>query len=96
MIKNKESAARQIHGTTQSTHNAKREKIKKSLALINELHVQDSAIQDSTNSDEELDLLKSTKTQAPPVVVPLELAGCMIHFKHRLPNHEEIESLKQY
>ena len=30
------------------------------------------------------------------VVVPLELSGCMIHFKHRLPTTEEIESLKQY
>ena len=30
------------------------------------------------------------------VVVPLELAVCMIHFKHRLPTHEELESLKQY
>jgi hypothetical protein len=30
------------------------------------------------------------------LVVPLELAGCMIHFKHRLPNTEEINSLKQY
>jgi hypothetical protein len=31
-----------------------------------------------------------------PLVVPLELAGCMIHFKHRLPTTEEINSLKQY
>jgi hypothetical protein len=31
-----------------------------------------------------------------PLVVPLELAGCMIHFKHRLPTTEEIHSLKQY
>jgi hypothetical protein len=30
------------------------------------------------------------------LVVPLELAGCMIHFKHRLPTIEEINSLKQY
>jgi hypothetical protein len=28
------------------------------------------------------------------LVVPLELAGCMIHFKHRLPTTEEINSLK--
>ena len=28
--------------------------------------------------------------------VPLELAGCMIHFKHRLPTSEECESLKRY
>jgi hypothetical protein len=30
------------------------------------------------------------------LVVPLELAGCTIHFKHRLPTTEEINSLKQY
>jgi hypothetical protein len=30
------------------------------------------------------------------LVVPLELAGCMIHFKHRLPTTEQINSLKQY
>jgi hypothetical protein len=29
-------------------------------------------------------------------VIPLKLAGCMIHFKHRLPSTEEINSLKQY
>jgi hypothetical protein len=29
-------------------------------------------------------------------VVSLELAGYMIHFKHRLPTTEEINSLKQY
>jgi hypothetical protein len=30
------------------------------------------------------------------LVIPLELSGCMIHFKHRLPTTEEINSLKQY
>jgi hypothetical protein len=30
------------------------------------------------------------------LVIPLELEDCMIHFKHRLPNTEEINSLKQY
>jgi hypothetical protein len=30
------------------------------------------------------------------LVVHLELAGCMIHFKHRLPTTEEFNSLKQY
>jgi hypothetical protein len=29
------------------------------------------------------------------LVVLLEVAGCMIHFKHRLPTTEEINSLKQ-
>jgi hypothetical protein len=30
------------------------------------------------------------------LVVPLELAGFMIHFKHRLPTTEEINAVKQY
>jgi hypothetical protein len=30
------------------------------------------------------------------LLIPLELAGCMIHFNHRLPTTEEINSLKQY
>jgi hypothetical protein len=30
------------------------------------------------------------------LVIPLELAECMIHFKHRLPSTEEINSIKQY
>jgi hypothetical protein len=30
------------------------------------------------------------------LVVPLELAGCMIHFKFRLPTTEVINSLKHY
>jgi hypothetical protein len=30
------------------------------------------------------------------LVVPLEPAGCMINFKQRLPNTEEINTLKQY
>jgi hypothetical protein len=30
------------------------------------------------------------------LVIPLELAGCMIHFKQRLPTTEEVNSLKQY
>ena len=30
------------------------------------------------------------------LTVPLDLFGCMVHFKHRLPTTEEITSLKQY
>jgi hypothetical protein len=30
------------------------------------------------------------------IFIPLELAGCMTHFKHRLPTTEEINSLEQY
>jgi hypothetical protein len=29
------------------------------------------------------------------IEILLEFAGCMIHFKHRLPTTEEINSLKQ-
>jgi hypothetical protein len=36
------------------------------------------------------------KDDGQSLVVPLELAGCMIHFKNRLPTSGEIESLKQY
>jgi hypothetical protein len=67
---NEEKATRQIHGTNQSSSSSKRDKVKKVLALINELQVQDS-----TNSDEELDALKPTKTtmvckltQVPPEI----------------------------
>ena len=30
------------------------------------------------------------------LTVPLELAGCMVHFKHQIPTFEEVESLKHY
>jgi hypothetical protein len=30
------------------------------------------------------------------LVIPLELEGCMIHFKQQLPTTEEVNSLKQY
>jgi hypothetical protein len=30
------------------------------------------------------------------LTIPLDLAGCMVHFEHRLPTAEEIASLKQY
>ena len=30
------------------------------------------------------------------ITVPLDLVGCMVHFKHRLPTTEEITSLEQY
>jgi hypothetical protein len=53
---NTEKAARHIHGTNQSSSSSKRDKVKKVSALINELQ-----IQDSTNSDEELDALKPYK-----------------------------------
>jgi hypothetical protein len=30
------------------------------------------------------------------LTIPLDLAGCMVHFKHRLPTAKVIASLKQY
>ena len=30
------------------------------------------------------------------ITVPLDLVGCMVHFKHRIPTTEEITSLEQY
>jgi hypothetical protein len=30
------------------------------------------------------------------MVIPLDLVGCMVHFRQRLPTSEEIASLKQY
>jgi hypothetical protein len=42
------------------------------------------------------DSIDKIKDDGNSVVVPLELAGCMIHVKHRLPNPDEIELPKQY
>jgi hypothetical protein len=42
-------------------------------------------IKGDSDSDSDSDVL----------TIPLDLAGCMVHFKHRLPNSEEIASLKQ-
>jgi hypothetical protein len=39
-------------------------------------------ITDSTNQDD--------------ITISLDFAGCMIHFKHRLPTQEEFTSLNQY
>jgi hypothetical protein len=33
---------------------------------------------------------------ASSLVVPLELAGCMIHFRHQLPTTEEVNLPQQY
>jgi hypothetical protein len=30
------------------------------------------------------------------LTIPLDLSGCMVYFKHRLPTAEEIDSLNQY
>ena len=53
---NKEKAARQIHNTSQSSIGAKRDKVKRVLALINEMHIQDSC-----ESEEEADIVSPSK-----------------------------------
>jgi hypothetical protein len=73
----KKKAARQIHNTSQLSNTAKKDKVKKVLALINKIQ-----IQDSFSSDEESDTLSPTKTamicklaQIPPEIwmtLPLE------------------------
>jgi hypothetical protein len=84
----KENAARQIHGTNQSSSSIKRDKVKKFLASINEIQVQDS-----TNSDEELNVLTSKKTsvvcklaQIPPEIwmsLSLEDKKCLLNETNR-------------
>jgi hypothetical protein len=73
----KEKAARQIHNTSQLSKRAKKVKVKKILALINEIQIQDSC-----SSDEDSVAVPPTKTamvcelaQIPPEIwltVPLE------------------------
>jgi hypothetical protein len=48
LISNKEKAARQIHNSSQLSNRAKKDKVKKVLALINEIQILDSC-----SSDEE-------------------------------------------
>jgi DeoR/GlpR family transcriptional regulator of sugar metabolism len=52
----KERNARQIHTTCQPSHTIKKDKGKTVLALINELQ-----FQDSTGSDEDIDISASSK-----------------------------------
>jgi hypothetical protein len=53
----KEKEARQIHNSSQSSDRTKKEKVKKVLALINEIQIQDSC-----SSDEDSVALPPTKT----------------------------------
>ena len=54
---NKEKAARQIHNTSQSSIGTKRDKVKRVLALINEMQ-----FQDSYESEEEADIVSPSNT----------------------------------
>ena len=38
----------------------------------------------------------TSDTDQDDIIIPLDLAGCMVHFKHRLPTKGEITSLQQY
>ena len=65
--------------------------------LLSEFQLRESGVQiDSTchrhGGTQQMVIQEDGKS----VVVPLELTSCMVHFKHRLPNNEEVNSLKQY
>jgi hypothetical protein len=80
----KEKAARQIHNTSQSSNRAKKDKVKKILALTNEIQIQDSC-----DSDEDSVAVAPTKTaivcklaQIPPdiwMTLPLEAKKCLLN-----------------
>jgi hypothetical protein len=42
-----------------------------------------------------VDLPDGQSTNQDDITIPLDLAGCMINFRHRLPTKEEFSSLKQ-
>jgi hypothetical protein len=64
-------------------------------SLLSEFKLRDFGVKiDSICHKHERTQKKEIQDVGSPLVIPLELAGCMIHFKHRLPNTEEINSLK--
>jgi hypothetical protein len=90
----KEKAARQIHNTSQLSNRAKKDKVKKVLALIN--HIQ---IQDSCSSDEQSVAVPSTKTaivcklaQIPPEIwmtLPLEAKKWLLNERKRQQQEDD-------
>jgi hypothetical protein len=84
----KEKAARQIHNASQVSNRAKYDKVKKVLALINEIQIQDSC-----SSDEESLAVSPTKTamvcklaQIPPEIwmtLPLEAKKWLLNERKR-------------
>jgi hypothetical protein len=93
----KEKAARQIHNTSQSTNRAKKDKVKKVLALINEIQIQDSC-----SSDEDSVAVPPTKTaivcklaQIPPgiwMILPLEAKKRILNQrKHQQQEDDKIK-----
>jgi hypothetical protein len=89
----KEKAARQIHNTNQSSNRAKKDKVKKVLALINQIQIQDSC-----SSHEESATVPPTKTaivcklaQIPPdiwMTLPLEAKKCLLN-ERKLQQQED-------
>jgi hypothetical protein len=90
----KEKAARQIHNTSQLSNRSKKDKVKKVLALINEIQIQHSC-----SSDEESDTVPPTKTamvcklaQIPPeiwMILPLEAKGWLLNERKRQQQEDE-------
>jgi hypothetical protein len=84
----KEKAARQIHNTSHSSNRAKKDKVKKVLALINVIQIQDSC-----SSDEESVAVPPNKTamvcklaQIPPdiwMTLPLEAKKWLLNERKR-------------
>jgi hypothetical protein len=94
----KEKAARQIHNTSQLSNRAKKDKVKKVLALINEIQIQDSC-----SSDEESIAVTPTKTamvctsaQIPPEIwmtIPLEAKKWLLNESKR--QQQEDDTMKK-
>jgi hypothetical protein len=89
----KEKAARQIHNTSQLSNRAKKDKVKKVLALINEIQIQDSC-----SSDEDSVAVPPNKTamvcklaQIPPEIwmtLPLEAKKWLLN-ERKLQQQED-------
>jgi hypothetical protein len=95
----KEKDARQIHNTSQLSNRDKKDKVKKVLALINEIQIQDSC-----SSDEESDTTPPTKTamvctlaQIPPEIwmtLPLEAKKWLLNErKHQQQEDDKMKKL---
>jgi hypothetical protein len=90
----KVKATRQIHNTNQLSNTAKKDKVKKVLALINEIQIQDSC-----SSDEESVTVPPTKTamvcklaQIPPEIwmdLPLEAKKCLLNERKRQQQEDD-------
>jgi hypothetical protein len=90
----KKKAARQIHNISQSSNRAKKDKVKKILALINEIQIQDSC-----SSNEESVAVPPTKTamvcklaQIPPEIwmnLPLEAKKWLLNESKRQQQEDD-------